>query len=136
MTLEIFNVILGYFCRMNVIFNSIVFGRKTERVPTHRVKNVISLKAFFSRNYINGGVGTRMSYMKALPRGIRKFNQTVKFRKSIVIFCRKGFIFIPYFLPFFFNSLIFVFHNQSPCDCFNILSKSQSLPSLHIFSRL
>ena len=61
-----------------MIFDCIVLGRKTESVPTNRIKNIVTLKSAFSCNCIKCCVRTRMTYMKALSRRIRKLDKSIK----------------------------------------------------------
>ena len=94
-----------------MIFDSIVFGGQAKRIPTHGIKNIITLKPFLSCNNIKSSVRPWMAYMKALPAWIRKFNKAIKFRQRIIILSGKGILRIPYILPFFFNLFKIIIHN-------------------------
>ena len=101
LSFEVCYVILRYDFRVNFILYGIVFRRKTESVPAHGVKNVISHKTFFSCDNIKRCIRPRMSHMKSLTRRIRKLDQSVKLRLRIIVRRMKGLVFLPYFLPFF-----------------------------------
>ena len=51
---------------MHTGFNSIVFGRQTERIPAQRVQNIITAHAMITRHNIGGGVPLGMTNMQPL----------------------------------------------------------------------
>ena len=90
-----------------------IFGRQTEGVPTHRIKDIIALKSLFAADNVYRRIGTGMSHMKSLTRGIRELYKSVKLRKRIIVLCGKGLLFVPYILPLFFNLRVIVIF----CHC-------------------
>ena len=97
--LETGNIILGYDLGMDLILDGIVLCGKSECIPAHGEKNVISLHTALSCNNIKSCVGTGMSYMKTLSRRIGELNKRIIFGLGIIVRCGKGFLIIPYLLP-------------------------------------
>ena len=73
------NIPLGNDCRMDMVFNRKIFGRQAERIPTHRIKHIITLHPLFPCHDIQRGIGTRMANMQPCAGRIRKLYKRVEF---------------------------------------------------------
>ena len=94
---------------MNMVFNCIVFCRKSECVPTDWIKNIVALKSSLTSNRIKRRIRTRMSNVKSLSRRIRKFYKGIEFFFIRVRIGVENTFILPYFLPFLFNCFMIVF---------------------------
>src|SRR5207245_6596884 len=65
--------------RMLAGFDGVLLRGKAERIPTHRMKHVISQRPPIARQHIRGGVTFRMTNMKPRPTRIWKHIQDVVF---------------------------------------------------------
>ena len=70
---------------MSSCLDCIVFGRQTEGVETHRVKNCIAIHPQVSAVYVCGGIAFRVAYMKTCSRWIWEHIQDI-----LSFFCRDG----------------------------------------------
>jgi hypothetical protein len=104
-------VIFGNDLGADVVFNSVVFGGKTESVPAEGIKYVIAFHSAFSRNDIERSVRTGMTDVKTLTGGVGEFYEGIVFGESVVVFSFKNVSVFPFFLPFFLNGGIFVTHD-------------------------
>ena len=99
---EVSDVIFRNHLRVDMVFDCIVFGRKSESVPADGIQNVIALKTLFSCDNVKGGVRSRVTDVKSLTRRIRELDQAVILRKRKVLFCVENAAFFPFLLPLFF----------------------------------
>ena len=51
-----------------------------------------------------------MAYMHTCTTGVGKFYQTIKLGLFAIVFGFEDFTFFPFCLPFWFNSLVIIFH--------------------------
>src|SRR5699024_8068150 len=79
LTLEGLDIFLGREIRMNAGFDRMAFGRKTERIPTHRMKNIKALHSFVAGHDIGGGIAFRVADMKSGTRWIGEHIEDVIF---------------------------------------------------------
>ena len=102
------DIVLGYNLGVNVVLDGIVLGRKSERVPADRIENVVALQPALSRNGIERRVGTRMTDVKSLTRGVRELDESVELFLIAVIKRVEHSLLLPHFLPFRLNSLVII----------------------------
>ena len=66
LTGEVSDVIFGDYCRMDMIFDSVVFCRQAESVKAYREQDIVALHALFTGDYIKSGERSGMADMQAL----------------------------------------------------------------------
>ena len=98
-------------CRMNLVFDRVIFGRKAERIPSDREQHVIALHPAFSGDNVHRRVRSWMSDVEPVSRRVREFYQPVKFLFLMVDHRFKRFFSFPDFLPFCFDFSRPVFKN-------------------------
>ncbi len=108
------DVIFRHNPRMNMVFNRVIFRRKAESIPSHRIEHVVSLHSSFSRDNIKRRIGSRMPYMKSLSGWIGKFHKRIVFRFGIIFRGLKCFFVIPDLLPFLFYFSVIVYFRHVP----------------------
>ena len=88
----------------------IVFRRKTESVPSHRMYNVVSLLQLITTPYVGNHISSPMSDMKSVSGRIWEHIQTIVFLflVAVVIKLRIYRILFPVLTPFFFNCLVII----------------------------
>ena len=99
---------------MNVVFDRVILGRQAERIPSHRVKDVVSLHALFARDDIQRGIGTRMAYMQPLSRRVRKLDERVKLLLVAAVLSLEAVRLVPDVLPLFFDLFMIVLQRILP----------------------
>ena len=104
------HVVFGDNFGMNVVFNSVIFRGESERVPSHGIKDVITLHSSFSRHNIKRRIGPWMAYMQSLSRRIGKFNQCVIFWFGVVFRGLKRLFIVPDFLPFCLHFSVIIWY--------------------------
>ena len=97
------NVVVRYLFRMYLVLYRVVFGRQSERVPAHREQHVVALKAALARDYVQRGIGARMSDVESLSGGIRELDKREIFGLGVIVARLERLFLIPYVLPFFFD---------------------------------
>ena len=107
------NVVFGDDFGVDMIFNSKVLGRKAKGVPSHGIKNIVSVFTALSRHYVKGGIRTGMTHVKTLPRRIGKFHKRKELRLIRAVLRMKNSCFFPFFLPLFFNRFIIVRYQKT-----------------------
>ena len=96
----------GAFLGVNTRLYGVVFRRQTERVESHRLKNLVALHTFETRKGVRRSVIVPMPCVEFCSRGIGKhFKTIILFVHSRAIELIKSGI-RPNFLPFAFNLLI------------------------------
>ena len=111
---EMVDIRIGEHAGMVARLQRILFRRKSERIESHRVKDVVSLHALHPCNNVAGGVTLRMTDVQTLSARIRKHVQNVVLRLRLVFRVgAESAVFLPELLPFLFNTLVIV-HSCSP----------------------
>ena len=116
LTLERLDILFGRDGRMSPGFHCILLGGKPECIPSHRMQNIVAAHPFEPAENIGCGISLRMPDMQSGPARIRKHIQHIEFFFTGNLRCLERFMFVPVFLPFFFNrgKIVFsVFHVQS-----------------------
>ena len=117
--LEAGNVPLGHDARVDMVFDRVVFRGQAERVPAHRVQDIVAFHAALPRNDVKRGIGTRMPDVKPLARRVGELDKRVIFRFGKVIGGREGLFVVPDLLPFRLDLFGFVSsHHSDPCASF------------------
>ena len=101
-------VMLRDYLRMDLIFDRVILCRKPERIPPHRVENIVPLHSALARDNVKRRVRPWMAHMKPLTRRIRKFHQRIILRLCKIIGGRKRPLLIPDILPFLLNHFVVV----------------------------
>ena len=108
---EVCDIVFGDYCRMDMVFDSIVFRRQAESVKAYREQNIVALHALFTGDYIKSGERSGVADMKPLTRRVRELDQSVELGTgSITGNCRIGLGLFPDRLPLLFNCCEIVFH--------------------------
>ena len=95
---------------MHAHLDGIVLSWKSERIPSHRMHDIVSLLQLISAPYVRDYISSPMSYMKAISRRIRKHVQTVVLFPLIPLFVslKVDWILLPSFTPFFLDCLMVI----------------------------
>ncbi len=107
---EMLHVVFGDNFRMNMVFDSVIFRGEPERVPSHGIKDIISLHSSFSRHNIKRRVGPWMAYVQSLSRRIGKFHQCVIFRFGVIVRGLKRLFLVPDSLPFCLHFSVIIWY--------------------------
>ncbi len=84
-----------------MVFYCVVFRRQSESVKADGEKYVIALHAAFSGDYVHCCIGSRVTYVQTLSRGIGKLDKGVVLGLFAVIIRGISLFFEPALLPFF-----------------------------------
>ena len=115
LTLEVFNIVLCNYCRMNVVLDSKVLGGQAEGVIAHGEQNVEVLHTLLAANNIHCREGTGMADMQALCRRIGELDQAEELLAALIAGDSSiGLLLQPLVLPFLFNGCKIVLHYDSP----------------------
>ena len=90
--------------------NSILFGRKSVGIITHRIQNIEALQPLVASIDIAGDISQGMTNMQSCSRRIREHVQNIELLFTFVFRNLVGLHFHPPFLPFLFNLFEVVFH--------------------------
>ena len=96
---EVGDVVVGHLGGMDVVFDGVVLGGQPECVIAHGEQHVIAVHPLLPRYHVHGGVGPGVAHVQALPGGIGKLHQAVKFGLVPTVGRGKGLFFPPLFLP-------------------------------------
>ena len=108
---KVSDIVFGDYCRMDMVFDCVVFRRQAESVKAYREQDIVALHALFTGDYIKSGERSGVADMKALTRRVRELDQSVELGTgSIASNCRIGFCLFPDRLPLLFNCCKIVFH--------------------------
>src|SRR5688572_26411172 len=116
---EASNRFVGSFCGMNAGLNGELFSRKSKCIPTHRMKNVKSARAFIARDNICGSVRGNVSDMQARARWIRKHIHRIIFWLRGSLLSSESLLLLPSLLPFFLDFVKICAHQMSLRSCLN-----------------
>ena len=108
MAFEVCNVFSCKFSWVITCIHCVLFGRKSESIPTHWVKNVVALSAFETAKNISRSVSFWMSYVQTSSRWVREHIQRIKIWFISVCSCFKRMINSPIGLPFFLNFFMII----------------------------
>ena len=122
LSLKALHIVFGHDPRVDMIFNGIVFGGKSEGIPAHRIQNVVALHSPFAGHNIQSRIRPGVPYMKSLARGVREFNQCIVFRFRVIGRSLKGLLVIPDLLPFCFHFSVIIWY----CHLFPLISAALS----------
>src|SRR5699024_4387950 len=111
---EIINILFIEFTDVISCINRILLCRQSESVPSHRMKDVITLHAFHTRHYVCRRVTFRVSNVKSGTGWIREHIQRVKLLLVIFFFSFECFILFPQVLPLLFNLSVIISHYNPP----------------------
>ena len=111
--LEVRHVLCRDDLRVDVVLDGEVFGGQAEGIPAHGVQDVIALHPALSCYDIQSGIGTGVPHVQPLPGGIGELHQRIVFGLGVVIFGVERTGLLPFFLPFRFDFLKFVFQRSS-----------------------
>ena len=106
-----FDIVLGHNARMDVIFIGIVFGGQAKSIETDGKQHVIVLHPFFTADDVHSGKWPGVAHMQTLSRGVRKFNESVKFGTLISGDCGEWLFLAPFILPLFLDGGKIVLHS-------------------------
>src|SRR5215475_6724689 len=84
---------------MNAFLNCIVFRRRAERVPAHRMEHIETLEPLVPRPAIRQDVTAPVSYVQSGTRWVRKHIETVIFRARIIVLRLVKMVRSPVFTP-------------------------------------
>ena len=100
---------------MNAHLDGIVFRRKAEGIPSHRMHDIMALQQFITAPDIRDDITSPMAYMEAVPRRIREHIQAVILLLLIPVIVYLGIhrVLRPLLSPLLFNCFVIV-HNLRP----------------------
>ena len=107
---EIYDVVLRHDSGMDVILDGIVLRRQAEGVIAHGEQHVHAAHSLLPGNDVHSRVGSGMTHMETGAGGIRELHQAKEFGLVAAIDGSIELLFLPDFLPFFFNLCKFVVH--------------------------
>src|SRR5215831_17932004 len=84
---------------MNAFPNGIVFCRRAERVPTHRMEHIETLEPLVPRPAIRQDITAPVSYGQSGTRRVRKHIETIIFRAWIIVLRLVKMVRSPVFAP-------------------------------------
>ena len=84
----------------------VVLCRKAERIPSHRMDQIISLEHLVTAPHIRDYIASPVSHMQSVAGRIREHIQTVVFRLLAVIDIYR--VFFPDLTPFLFGCLMII----------------------------
>ena len=82
-----------------MVFDSVVFGGKTEGVPTDGVENVVALHSLLTGNYVKSGIRSGMTDVESLSGGVGELYQCEILGLGIVCGSFKSLLVSPFLLP-------------------------------------
>ena len=94
-----------------MILDGKIFRRKPERIPSHRIQNVIPLHAALPCDDVKRSIGAGMAYVQTVRRRIRKLYERIIFRSVVFVPADERLLILPDFLPLFFNGAEFIVHS-------------------------
>ena len=107
---EVCDIVLGDYCRVDVVLDSVVLGRQAESVKADREQDIIALHALFARDDVHRGEGARMADMQSLTGGVRELDKAVELGLIAAGDGGIGLGLFPSCLPFLFYRCKIVFH--------------------------
>ena len=101
---EVGDIVLRHLSGVNVVLNGVVLSRQAEGVKADGEQHVVAVHPLFPGYYVHGGVGSGMSHMQPVARGIGELNQAVELRLGgIASLAGKGLFVLPLGLPLFLD---------------------------------
>ena len=96
-----------------MVLDRVVLGGQTERVPADGIQDVVALQTALAGYGIQRGIGTGMSDVESLTRGIRELDQRIELRLVRIGLGMENALVLPDFLPLRLDCLVVVFHIDS-----------------------
>lgn len=101
---HVFDVALRPSIRVLLMLNRRILSRQAERVPSHRVENVVTLHPALARDDIRDRVNPHVTHVQ-VARRIREHDKRVILRLRAIVVSLIDFDFFPALLPFLFEIL-------------------------------
>ena len=107
------DVLPGYALGVHMVLDGIVLGGQAEGVPADGVQHVIALQAALPGYNVQTDIGPGVPHVQARARGVGELDKGVKLLLGGAIFSVESALFLPLFLPFWFDGSVVVFHFAS-----------------------
>ena len=104
------NVLIGSDFGVLTRLDSILLGRQSIGIITHRMQNIKTAQTLVAGIDVTGDVTQGMSYMQSCTRWIGKHVQHIILGPITVYIALVGVMFTPVLLPLFFYFLIIIVH--------------------------